>query len=109
MDCQQVQYLHEAPCLFSFPFLLFSPLNSIFLFIFSFWFNLFVYSCLNNVSDVRKLLLVTGCTYYTIMDLLPVEYAVLLTRKSDTDRGEVVLSASGIAYNNRLYNNILYT
>jgi hypothetical protein len=26
--------------------------------------------------------------YYTIMDLLPVEYAVLLTRKSDIDRGE---------------------
>jgi hypothetical protein len=26
--------------------------------------------------------------YYTIMDLLPVEYAVMLTRKSDVDRGE---------------------
>jgi hypothetical protein len=26
--------------------------------------------------------------HYTIMDLLPVEYAVLLTRKSDIDRGE---------------------
>ena len=30
----------------------------------------------------------TAVVQYTIMDLLPVEYAVLLTRKSDIDRGE---------------------
>jgi hypothetical protein len=32
--------------------------------------------------------IILNIQYYTIMDLLPVEYAVLLTRKSDIDRGE---------------------
>jgi hypothetical protein len=37
---------------------------------------------------MRILAVVLSLQQYTIMDLLPVEYAVLLTRKSDIDRGE---------------------
>jgi hypothetical protein len=36
----------------------------------------------------RKRVMKNFLQYYTIMDLLLVEYAVLLTRKSDIDRGE---------------------